>query len=112
MIKLRDGQGTTRYSLSASGGAFVSENSKCKKESENSPKIRRKGTMDELLTVKQVSELLKINIDCVHELRKAGALPFCKLGRFKCRRTAVEAFIRNIDGMDYTDPAKPRELVD
>lgn len=65
---------------------------------------------DELLTVKQVSELLKTNIDFVHKLRKAGALPFCKLGSFKCRRTAVEAFMRNIDGMDYTEPASPREL--
>lgn len=63
---------------------------------------------DELLTIKQVSELLKTNIDFVHKLRKSGALPFCKLGNYKCRRSAVDEFIHNIDNMDYTAPAYPR----
>lgn len=63
---------------------------------------------DELLTVKQVSELLKTNIDFVHKLRKSGALPFCKLGNYKCRRSAVEEFMRNADGMDYSYPYEPQ----
>lgn len=65
---------------------------------------------DELLTVKQVSELLKTNIDFVHKLRKSGALPFCKLGHYKCRRSAVEEFMRNADGMDYSYPYEPQPM--
>lgn len=64
--------------------------------------------LDELLTVKQVAELLKVNTDFVYMLRDAGTLPFCKLGHYKCRRSAVEEFMRNADGMDYSYPYEPQ----
>lgn len=32
-----------------------------------------------LYTVKEVSEILKCNVDYVHRLRKSGVLPFIKL---------------------------------
>jgi len=34
----------------------------------------------ELLTVKEVSEVLKTNVSYVHKLRKAGLLQFIKIG--------------------------------
>ena len=36
-----------------------------------------------LYTVKEVAALLKTNVDYVHKLRKAGLLPFLKLGQYK-----------------------------
>ena len=64
--------------------------------------------LDELLTVKQVAELLKVNTDFVYMLRDAGTLPVCKLGHYKCRRSAVEEFMHNADGMDYSYPYEPQ----
>lgn len=66
--------------------------------------------MDELLTVRQVADLLKTNNDYVYMLRDSGALPFCKMGHYKCRRSAVEEFMRKADGMDYSCPYKPAPL--
>lgn len=66
--------------------------------------------MDELLTVRQVADLLKTNNDYVYMLRDSGALPFCKMGHYKCRRSAVEEFMRKADGMDYSFPYEPTPL--
>lgn len=66
--------------------------------------------MDELLTVRQIAELLKTNTDYVYMLRDSGALPFCKVGHYKCRRSAVEEFMRKADGMDYSFPYEPTAL--
>lgn len=41
--------------------------------------------MDELLTVEQITELLKANMDYAYMLRDFGALLFCKVGHYKCR---------------------------
>ena len=59
---------------------------------------------DILYTVKEVSELLKTNVPYVHKLRKAGVLPFLKLGSFKCRRSSLEKFLKECEGKDLTDP--------
>lgn len=70
--------------------------------------------MDELLTTKQVSLLLKCNVNTVNELIKAGILPRLKWGRNnKCRRLAVEEFMKKYEGYDLTDPynVKPIEEV-
>lgn len=33
-----------------------------------------------------------------------GLLPFLKLGQLKCRREAVEEFLRKYEGYDVSDP--------
>lgn len=65
---------------------------------------------EELLTVKQVSQVLKTNTAYVYRLRDAGLLKFMKLGTLKCRRSALDAFIRSMDGMDATDPLHIKPL--
>lgn len=65
---------------------------------------------EELLTVKQVSQVLKTNTAYVYRLRDAGLLKFMKLGTLKCRRSALDEFIRSMDGMDVTDPLHIKPL--
>ena len=48
---------------------------------------------DILFTVKETAQLLKINVDSVHKLRKAGLLPFMKLGSYKIRKQALLDFL-------------------
>ena len=57
-----------------------------------------------LYTVKEVSEVLKTNVDYVHKLRKSGLLPFIKLGSYKVRKESVEEFLKAYEGKDLTDP--------
>lgn len=63
-----------------------------------------------LYTVKEVSKLLKCNVDAVHRLRKAGVLPFLKLGSYKVRKEALENFLKEYEGMDLTDPFEIKKL--
>lgn len=57
-----------------------------------------------LLTMKEVSEVLKTNVTYVHRLRKAGLLPCIKLGTYKVRKEALEAFLQKYEGYDLTVP--------
>lgn len=66
--------------------------------------------MEMLYTVKEVSEILKCNVDYVHKLRKSGLLPFLKLGSYKCRKQALEAFLAEYEGKDLTNPYDVKEL--
>ena len=66
--------------------------------------------MEVLFTVKEVSELLKCNVDYVHKLRKSGLLPFLKLGSYKCRKQALEEFLAKHEGQDLTDPFNVKEI--
>lgn len=67
--------------------------------------------MDDILyTVKEVSELLKVNVDTVHKLRKSGLLPFLKLGSYKCRKQALDEFLNANEGKDLTNPYEVKEL--
>ena len=50
-----------------------------------------------LYTVKEVAQILKCNATRVHGLKDAGLLP-------KCRREAVEEFLRKYEGYDVSDP--------
>ena len=52
----------------------------------------------ELLTVAEVSKLLKCNVDYVYKLKNSGQLRFMKLGNLKCRRESLEEFISTYDG--------------
>lgn len=67
-------------------------------------------TPDVLYTVKEVAELLKTNIDYVHKLRKAGLIPFLKIGQYKVRKQALELFLERYEGKDLTDPFNVKEL--
>lgn len=63
-----------------------------------------------LFTVKEVAILLKTNVDYVHKLRKAGILPFLKLGQYKVRKEALLEFLSRYEGKDLTDPFEIKEL--
>lgn len=63
-----------------------------------------------LYTVKEVAMLLKTNVDYVHKLRKAGLLPFLKLGQYKVRRESLIEFLKRYEGKDLTDPFDIKEL--
>lgn len=63
-----------------------------------------------LYTVKEVANILKTNIDYVHSLRKAGLLPFLKLGQYKVRRQALLDFLCKYEGYDLTNPFYVKEL--
>lgn len=67
--------------------------------------------MEEMLyTAKEVSQILKCNVDYVHKLRKSGLLRFMKLGQFKVRKSTLEKFLSDYDGKDITDPNNIIEL--
>lgn len=57
-----------------------------------------------LYTVDEVAKILKTNKSKVYELKNAGVLPFLKLGQYKCRREALEAFLERYEGFDVSDP--------
>lgn len=59
---------------------------------------------DKLYTVAEVAAILRTNVDYVYKLQKSGLLKFMKLGRLKCRRQTLEAFLEKFDGMDISDP--------
>ena len=65
-----------------------------------------------LYTVKEIAMLLKTNVDYVHKLRKAGLLPFLKLGQYKVRRQALLDFLSKYEGKDLTNPFDVKELDD
>ena len=55
--------------------------------------------MEEMLyTVPEVASILKTNIDYVYKLQKAGLVRFMKIGRLKCRKSTLEAFLEKYDG--------------
>jgi excisionase family DNA binding protein len=59
---------------------------------------------DMLLTVPEVAKILKTNVDYVYKLQRAGLLKFMKIGRLKCRKSTLEAFLERFDGFDLSDP--------
>lgn len=65
---------------------------------------------DMLLTVPEVADILKTNVDYVYKLHRAGILKFLKVGRLKCRRKTLEEFLEKYDGMDVTDPFNIKEV--
>lgn len=59
--------------------------------------------MDQLLTVKETSKILKINVGKVYELVKSGLLPALKLGSIKIPASSIDSFIQSQIGMDLSD---------
>lgn len=72
--------------------------------------IERAKEIPVIYTVKEVACLLKTNVDYVHALRKAGLLPFLKLGQYKVRRDALLDFLCKYEGYDLTNPFYVKEL--
>lgn len=65
---------------------------------------------DMLYTVQEVADILKTNENYVYKLHKAGLLKLIKLGRLKCRKSTLEAFLEKYEGMDLTDPFNVKEV--
>lgn len=63
-----------------------------------------------LFTVAEVATILKTNKTYVYSLINAGLLPALKLGSLKIRRSSLEEFLRNYDGMDLTDITNIKQL--
>lgn len=63
-----------------------------------------------LYTVAEAAEVLMCNPGTIYKLRNAGLLPFLKLGRLKCRREALEEFLKKYEGYDITDPQNIKPL--
>ena len=60
--------------------------------------------------VAEVAEILHTNVAYVHRLRKSGQLKFMKLGAYKVRKQELDRFLAEAEGMDLSDPFKPRNL--
>lgn len=56
--------------------------------------------MSKVYTIKEVSKILKCNINRVHELRKKGFLKCLKLGSWKVTEESLDNFLKNYDGKD------------
>ena len=67
---------------------------------------------DMFYTVQEIAKIIKANVAYVHKLRKAGLLPFMKLGSYKCRRSTLEKFLESCDGKDLTDPFHVTSLIE
>lgn len=59
---------------------------------------------DVVYTISELAKLLKCNATYVGQLRRAKLLPFLKLGCYKCRRSALDEFLKKYEGYDLTDP--------
>lgn len=64
----------------------------------------------ELLTIAEVAKLLKVNVNYVYLLIKAGHLEALKLGSLKITSTELERFINYANGKDFTDLNNITEL--
>lgn len=62
-----------------------------------------KAVEDELLTMSEVSKVLKVNVNFVHKLRKAGLLRCMYCGSYKVRKRTLFQFLEDYDGKDLRD---------
>ena len=67
--------------------------------------------VEKVYTIKEVSQLLKVNVNKVHQFRKSGLLKCLNLGSFRVRESALQEFLEKYDGMDISDPENVRELM-
>lgn len=65
---------------------------------------------DMLYTVQEVAAILKTNVDYVYKLQRTGLLRFLKIGRLKCRKSTLDAFLAKYDGLDITDPENVKPI--
>lgn len=74
------------------------------------PIILNKKVDNKLLTVSEVSNILKINTDSVYSLIKTGHLKALKLRSLKVTSSELERFIKWAEGKDFTDLNNVKEL--
>lgn len=67
--------------------------------------------MDELLSAKEASIILKTDVNFVNELIKSGLLPHLKLRTRKIRRLALDDFMKKYEGWDISDPYHPVKMI-
>ena len=65
---------------------------------------------DELLTILEVSKVLKVNVAFVHKLRKAGLLKCLYCGSYKVRKATLLKFMADYDGKDLRDLNNIKDL--
>jgi excisionase family DNA binding protein len=65
---------------------------------------------DIVLTVKEVSKILKTNTAYIYELIRIGKLPALKLGSIKVRKQALIRFLNEYEGFDLSDINDIKEL--
>lgn len=56
--------------------------------------------MSKIYTIKEVSKLLKCNVNRVHDLRKRGLLKCLRLGSWKVTEASLDEFLTKYDGKD------------
>ena len=66
--------------------------------------------MEKIYTIKEVSQLLKVNVNKVHSFRKSGLLKCLNLGSYRVRESTLQEFLEKYDGMDISDPENVRNL--
>lgn len=67
---------------------------------------------DEVLTVQEVADYLKVTTKTVYEIIKQGSLPSFRVGRaVRCRRSAVESFIEQQLGDTGGNPPEHQETM-
>lgn len=59
--------------------------------------------IEEVFTVKETAQILKVDVHKIYDLIKAGLLPALKLGSLKVRGSSINKFLNDYDGMDLTD---------
>ncbi len=79
-------------------------------EKQNVTVVYNAESKDVLYTVSEVAALLKSNVDYVHKLRKAGLLPFLKIGSYKVRKSSLDAFLERFEGYDISNPYEIKKL--
>lgn len=65
---------------------------------------------DELLTISEVSKILKVNVGFVHKLRKAGILRCMYCGSYKVRKATLLKFMEDYDGKDLSNLDNIKDL--
>lgn len=65
---------------------------------------------DELLTIAEASKVLKVNVNFVHNLRKAGLLRCMYCGSYKVRKKTLFQFLEDYDGKDLRDLKNIKDL--
>ena len=63
-----------------------------------------------LYTVAETAALLQTNVHRVYDLIHAGLISALKLGGYKIRPAALEAFLEKHEGYDMSDPQNPMPL--
>lgn len=64
----------------------------------------------ELLTIKEVSKKLKLNVSDTYKLIRAGHLQALKLGALKVTSLELDRFIKEASGKDFSDFNNVKEL--